>query len=102
METGGRFYTDHLIVLYRKNDLGRPRFGFVISKKFSKRAVDRNRTRRVIKEALRLYGEDLNKLGYDIILVPKKGILGKKTWEIAPDIKTIGQLLEKNAEKSGS
>ncbi len=36
------------------------RFGFVVSKKYHKRAVKRNRIRRLMRESLRLYIKDNN------------------------------------------
>ncbi|NPA17339.1 MAG: ribonuclease P protein component [Aquificae bacterium] len=102
LKTGNSFKTKHLIVVWQENNLGQPRFAFIISRKFSKKAAERNRVKRVIKEALRLYGDSLRNLGYDIILIPKKEIFGKKTWQLADDIKMIGQILEKNVKKDRS
>ena len=99
LKEGRSIKTDHLIVLFRKNDLGKPRFAFIISRKFSKKAVDRNRTKRIIKEALRLYGEALKNIGYDIVLIPKKEIFGKKTSDLLTDVRLIETKLEEDAEK---
>ncbi|SNZ06654.1 ribonuclease P protein component [Persephonella hydrogeniphila] len=99
LKEGRLIKTDYMIALFRKNNLGRPRFAFIISRKFSKKAVDRNRTKRIIKEALRLYGETLKNMGYDIALIPKKNILGKKTQDLYRDIKLIEKKLEEDAEK---
>lgn len=38
---------------FRLNDLGHPRLGLAISKRVSKRAVDRNRIKRLIRESYR-------------------------------------------------
>ena len=50
------------------------KFGFVISKKISKRAVDRNKIKRRVKNII-----DNNKKvvhnGYDYVIIIKKGIL---------------------------
>jgi len=100
LKDGNSFKTKYLIVVWRENNLGYPRFAFIVSRKFSKKAVERNRVKRVIREALRLYGDYLENLGYDIILIPKKEIFGKKMWELAEDIKMIGQILEKNVKKN--
>lgn len=41
-----------LFIKYKKNELGVSRFGFVVSIKVAKKAVDRNRIRRVLSEAV--------------------------------------------------
>jgi ribonuclease P protein component len=46
---GGRCFS----VRYRVNDLGHPRLGLAISKRVSKRAVDRNRIKRLVRESFR-------------------------------------------------
>ena len=98
LKKGRSFKTENLIVLFRKNNLGKPRFAFVISRRFSKKAVERNRTKRIIKEAIRLYGETLKNIGYDIVLVPKREIIGKKTYNLIKDIQLIKEKLEKNVK----
>ncbi len=53
------------------------RFGFIIGLKFSKKAVVRNRTRRVFSEAVRkLY--DKIKPGCDIAIMPKNSAVALK------------------------
>jgi ribonuclease P protein component len=44
-----RYFT----ILARLNDLGRPRLGLAISKRVAKRAVDRNRLKRLVREVFR-------------------------------------------------
>jgi ribonuclease P protein component len=46
---GGRCFS----VRYRRNDVGYARLGLAISKRVSKRAVDRNRIKRLIRESFR-------------------------------------------------
>lgn len=41
------------------NELGHARLGMVIGKRQFKRAIDRNRMRRIIRETFRLYSPDL-------------------------------------------
>lgn len=47
------FKSPYFIILKLKNELGHPRFGFTVSKKVGK-SVQRNRARRLIREAVRL------------------------------------------------
>ena len=97
LKQGQSFKTSHLIVVYQKNNLGFPRFAFVISRRFSKKAVVRNRVKRIIKEAIRLNNELLGNLSYDIVLIPKKDIYMKKMTDLIQDIQEIKRVLENNA-----
>jgi ribonuclease P protein component len=47
------------LVMCRPNELGWARLGMVIGKRQFKRAVDRNRMRRIIRETFRLYSPRL-------------------------------------------
>ena len=61
---------------------GSSRFGFVISKKIDKRAVVRNRIKRLLREAVR---SNLEKIpnGFDIVFVVRPSIVGKSYEEIS-------------------
>ena len=48
-----RFGNKYLTVLARENQLKHPRLGMAVSKKCAKRAVDRNRIKRIIRESFR-------------------------------------------------
>lgn len=63
-----RYFT----VLTRSNQLGRPRLGLAISKKSARRAVDRNRIKRVIRESFRANREQLRSV--DVVVLSKSGI----------------------------
>ncbi len=74
------------------NNLGFPRAGFIASKKVSKRAVDRNRAKRLMREVFRLNKHKLKP--FDIIFIARKGILGKKYSDVERDFLKL-------AEKAG-
>jgi ribonuclease P protein component len=57
----------YLIILYRSNQLACSRLGVITAKQYLKRAVDRNRVRRVIRESFR-HQQALLK-GLDIIVM---------------------------------
>ena len=68
----GRFSTNPLRLLYRKNDLGLSRIGIIIPKKIVRLATSRNRHKRLIKEEFRLVKECLPNV--DIVLLLNKRV----------------------------
>ena len=68
-----------------KNNLLFNRYGFVISKKIDKRAVTRNKLRRMFQHCLGDLSEI--KTGYDMLFYPKKEILNLTKDEICLNIK---------------
>ena len=58
------------------NSLEKSRFAIVVSKKTVPRAVDRNRVKRLVREAIRLHLSALDP-GYDVVVVLLKKIPGK-------------------------
>lgn len=55
-----------LFIKYRKNKLGVPRFGFVVSVKVARSAVERNKIRRILSETVRGIIDGLD--SHDIIV----------------------------------
>lgn len=70
---GKKVYGRYMTLFFLKNNLGLNRFGIIISNKVSKKAVERNKIRRRILEALRK-NLDLLKNGFDIVIVAKDSI----------------------------
>ena len=62
----------HFLVLSRPNNLDVARLGLVIAKKNVRRAVDRNRLKRVIRESFRLQQEHL--AGLDVIVLARRDL----------------------------
>jgi ribonuclease P protein component len=60
---------------------GESRFGILVSNKVSKKAVERNKIKRQIREILRLKLAKI-KPGYDIVVITFPSILGKSYKEI--------------------
>lgn len=73
---GSRF----VVVLYRKNNLDYTRTAFVSSKKVGN-SVERNRARRLMKEAYRSLKDRVIK-GYDIVFVARNTIKESKEKEV--------------------
>ena len=61
---------DGLSLKYAKNSLEITRIGFPIGKNYSKKAVIRNRSRRILRAALNTYLEQIRP-GFDIIVLIK-------------------------------
>lgn len=73
----GRTWATGLVVLNAaKNDIGTNRFGFVAGKKVGN-AVERNRARRLMREAVRLRLSHI-KPGWDLVWIARAGIADKK------------------------
>lgn len=71
----GRRITSRLLALaWMPNDVAQLRIGFVVSKRVSKRAVDRNHLKRLLSEALRPSLGELSS-GWDIVFSAKKETL---------------------------
>ena len=73
-----------LTVLARENGKEYARLGLVVSKKSDKRAVVRNRVKRIARESFRLNQERLK--GLDIVVLSKRGINQKENSEIFSDL----------------
>jgi len=71
--SGGATFQDRSMILKLvPSGLTISRFGIVVSKKVSKKAVARNRLRRQLSEIIR-YNQKKIKPGFDVILIPKPG-----------------------------
>ncbi len=88
----GESHSDNFLVLkFLKNDLGTSRIGFAVGKKISKKAVVRNKLKRRLREAVKIYLPKL-KSDYDLIFFSKKGSEKKEFSELK---EMIEKLLEK-------
>ncbi len=61
-----------MLVLARKNDLPHPRLGLIVPKKVLKRAVWRNRVKRLVRESFRQQQDSLPNV--DLVFLAKSGI----------------------------
>ena len=78
---GFYFSGNFLLLKTVKNDLPISRFGFIISKKISKKAVERNRVKRLLRESVRLARKDI-RTGFDAVFISKAGIVDKEFKEM--------------------
>lgn len=83
-ELGSVVVTPYFVLSYFKpNDYdGDSKFGFIVSKNFSKSAVKRNKARRILKELVRNNLQSIS-TSYFIVLIPRKRILEDKHEEIS-------------------
>ena len=73
---GSLYQADSFGILVRKGVEIRPsRFAFIVSTKISKTAVDRNKVKRRLREAVKQNIEKIVK-GYDVVFLAKKMTLG--------------------------
>ncbi len=81
-------YSPFFGLVFLKKDDDLKKVGFIVSKKISKRAVDRNKIRRIFSEIMR---KNLDKLeaGSRIVFLAKKEILGKKMVEIKEEVEKL-------------
>ena len=71
------FSATEFSVKYIENGLDKNRFGFLISKKIDKRAVVRNRAKRIIRSCIEENLKNI-KQGYDFLFILNKNIIGKE------------------------
>jgi len=85
-KNGQSSYDKIIGVKVMANDLDNSRFGILVSTKISKKAVERNKLKRQIREIIRL-DLDIIKPGYNLIIITLGPILGKTHQEIEKSIR---------------
>lgn len=82
----------HWQVLYIKNTLSHPRLGIIISKKFVKHAVARNRLRRLVRESFRQQLADMPAV--DIVFLARRGFSQLDNHVIREQVDKVWQSLK--------
>ena len=90
----GRFMT----AFVRRNDSGHHRLGITASKRVARRAVDRNRMKRVLREMFRLSEITLQALEphYDWVLNAKRSLLKVKLADSLEDFQKIAATIARD------
>lgn len=83
---GKPFSTPFFVIRTSENSYQYSRFRFIVSKKVDKRAVVRNKIKRILNSCVENIFEDINK-GYDIMFFVRKEILDLSPEEICYNIK---------------
>lgn len=90
----GRYLSEDLLSLkIARNDFDYSRFGFIVSNKISKKAVVRNRIKRLLRESVRLLHKNI-KPGFDSVFISKSKAVDKS-------FKEMSFCVEKLLKKSG-
>jgi ribonuclease P protein component len=85
--------TAELTMLATPNNLDIPRIGVTLSKKRAKRAVDRNRIKRKIRESFRLKQHKIP--AFDIIVIGKNGVVNLSQEELQQRLDYLWRTLSK-------
>jgi len=86
---GRSAHSPYFTLLYAPaKDSATLRFGFVASTKFDKRAVVRNRARRLLREAVRVHLSRI-KPGHDLVLIARKGVKEVSSAEVSASLNQI-------------
>jgi ribonuclease P protein component len=101
-DEGAKLVGDYVVIFYYSNpeeDSG-PRFGVVASKRLGG-AVERNRAKRLLREAARHYAGKLNQNHRNIwvVLVARSGMIGRSSKEVVAD---VGRALDSAGLIAGS
>jgi len=85
---GRAFYTKVLGAKGLINELKSNRFGIVISSKISKKATERNKLKRQIRQAVRELNAEL-KSGFDLVLIALPGFLNQEYRTVKAELEKI-------------
>lgn len=86
-DNGKVFQSDNFGIAYiERGDKDPSRFGFIVSTKIAKEAVDRNRCKRAMSEAVRIDSVNLAE-GYDVVFLAKTSISRVSTTDIMKEVR---------------
>jgi ribonuclease P protein component len=88
---GQRISCRHFHAEFRPNTLTTGRLGLVVSKRVSKRAVDRNRLKRLIRDSFRRWSSRLPCV--DLVLIPRGSAVPLAGSELLRDLDTLWKRL---------
>jgi ribonuclease P protein component len=90
-QASGRFGGRCFSVRYRPNELGHARLGLAISKRVSKRAVERNRIKRLLRESFRRIRNELPPL--DLVFMAREQAAGVPGPELLAELDILWRKL---------
>ena len=89
-----------LSILARGNERGHARLGMVVSARVARRAVARNRIKRVIRESFRLRQARLK--GWDVVVIARSGAVRQDNRELFATLEGHWKKLEQCARSSST
>ena len=94
-----RYSDKYWTILVKRNDTGLSRLGLAIAKKRAKRAVDRNRIKRVAREAFRHQRSSLS--GLELVVMNRDAATGASAQELRLSIDRLLGKMTRSTPKSG-
>jgi len=93
-------YTDkHITILARDNEGLGGRLGLAVSKKYARRAVDRSRLKRLIRESFRMYKQDyLSRL--DLVVMVRTAAVSAKNLQIRQSLEAGWKVIARQPKGS--
>lgn len=86
-----RIGASHFVAEVRRTDLPGCRLGQAVSRRVSKRAVDRNRIKRIVRESYRHRRESLD--AFDIVLIARPSATAQANPALRADLERLWQKL---------
>ncbi len=77
----------HFSVHAAPNDVGHPRVGLAVSKRVSKKAVERNRIKRVARESFRRHQRQLGAVDY--VVIAKQGAAERANFGLRAELDNL-------------
>ena len=91
-QKGAMYHSPFFSLLVLKSSNNEKQFGFVISKKISKRAVDRNKIKRLLAESLRINLDKISEV--KAVFLVKRASLGRNFEEVNEEVKKVIEILK--------
>ena len=82
------------------NQLDYPRLGMVVSSRVARRAVARNRIKRLVRESFRLQQARIK--GWDIVVIARPGVVKRTNQELVASLEEHWKKLEQCARSSST
>ncbi|MCB5162493.1 ribonuclease P protein component [Marinomonas algarum] len=95
--TSSKVFAGEFLLLARKRDDDQARLGLIVSKKTDKRAVGRNRIKRLVRDSFRHHKTPLS--GLDIVFLARQGIKELDNADLHRRLDKAWRQLAKKAQK---